>query len=504
MGDAGSSYPLVEPSNFDLIVVGTGIPESIIASAASAAGKKVIQLDPNQFYGHHYASLAIDGLVSFLRSQSRVLSHPINVSDDYSAVPLVNRPLYSELEINSYSSDPPIEDSGKFNLDLVGPRAFLCSDKMIDLILNTGVHNYMEFKSVEASFMSDVTGKLVYVPDSRSAIFKDRTLSLTEKNQLMKFFKLVQGHFSENAEDKISEEDLDSTFLEFLSKVGLSEKLKSFILYAIVQANYDQAATGICRDLIYTKTGIDRLARYHSSIGRFPNANSAMLYPMYGHVELPQAFCRRAAVKGGICGLGMATAAVLMDKDNGLYRGVQLASGQQIFSPQLILPPSLSITSHLSDAAHSREREKAKVARGICIARASIRPDTDNCVVFFPPRSLHPEQITCVRVLQLSSSMAVCPSGMFVSYLSTICDEDEEGKRLLNAAINALFFDDFSNCIGFATMPDEHLQYGELLDVTEKLFRKLYPDDEFVLSTTSDDDPTSGGDASSELDQINE
>lgn len=31
---------------------------------------------------------------------------------------------------------------------------------------------------------------------------------------------------------------------------------------------------------------------------RFPDANGAFLYPMYGHGELSQAFCRRAAVKG--------------------------------------------------------------------------------------------------------------------------------------------------------------------------------------------------------------
>lgn len=37
-----------------------------------------------------------------------------------------------------------------------------------------------------------------------------------------------------------------------------------------------------------------------SSCLRFPNAPGAMLYPMYGQGELPQAFCRRAAVKGCI------------------------------------------------------------------------------------------------------------------------------------------------------------------------------------------------------------
>ena len=33
---------------------------------------------------------------------------------------------------------------------------------------------------------------------------------------------------------------------------------------------------------------------------RFPNALGAFLYPIYGQGELPQAFCRRAAVKGCI------------------------------------------------------------------------------------------------------------------------------------------------------------------------------------------------------------
>ena len=33
---------------------------------------------------------------------------------------------------------------------------------------------------------------------------------------------------------------------------------------------------------------------------RFPNALGAFMYLIYGHGELPQAFCRRAAVEGCI------------------------------------------------------------------------------------------------------------------------------------------------------------------------------------------------------------
>ncbi|KAK4490461.1 hypothetical protein RD792_001138 [Penstemon davidsonii] len=537
--DETASYPPIEPSNFDLIVIGTGLPESILASAASATGKTVLHLDPNPFYGTLYSSLPLNELTSFLRSQSQ----PLTPENDESTQ-LLTLPLYSSIEINSLSSEP-IENSRKFNLDLSGPRVLLCSDSMIDLILKTGINQYMEFKSVDASFVGDAEGNLGSVPDSRSAIFKDRSLSLTEKNQLMKLFKLVQGHIGKESgeDDLISEEDLESPFVEFLNKFGLSQKLKSIILYAIVLADHDQDNLENCKDVINTKSGIDHLALYHSSIGRFPNANGPMIYPIYGQGELPQAFCRRAAVKGCIYVLRMPVAALLMDKDGLTYKGVKLVSGQELFSNQLILAPCFMIPSRLTPAAQvansydvGRRDAKEKVARGICIAKSSVEPEAANCLVFFPPKSLYPEQKTTVRVLQLSGNVAAGPSGMFVTYLSAMCDNAVEGKKLLDAAISALFslpicgnsenngieklsentdskpillwsalyiqeltmFQDSFNSISFTPLPDEHLHYNNLLDATEKLYQKIYPNEEFLTQTNLPEEPVD--DDSSELD----
>ncbi|GFP92587.1 rab proteins geranylgeranyltransferase component a 2 [Phtheirospermum japonicum] len=174
---------------------------------------------------------------------------------------------------------------------------------------------------------------------------------------------------------------------------------------------------------------------------RFPNAYGAVIYPIYGQGELPQAFCRRAAVKGCIYVLRMPTVAVLMDKDGSTYKGVKLGSGQELFSSQLILAPHFTIPSTMAptEQVATSHDSKGKVARGICIAKNSLNPEVANCLVFFPPRSLYPEQITTIRVLQLSGNVAVCPTGMFVTYLSAICDNAVEGKKLLNEAINAMF-----------------------------------------------------------------
>nr|POE57620.1 rab escort protein 1 [Quercus suber] len=221
----------------------------------------------------------------------------------------------------------------------------------------------------------------------------------------MRFFKLVQQHLGggENENERISEQDLESPFVEILTKLRRFQRKHHkvpvelyccwIILYAIAMADYDQDNVELCENVLKTKDGIDRLALYNSSVGRFPNALGAFLYPIYGHGELPQAFCRRAAVKDS-------------PRENRQILGL--------------------------------EDEKWKVARGICITRSSLRPDTSNFLVVYPPRSLYPEQVTSIQALHIGSDLAVCPSGMFVLYFCTLCHDANQGINSLNAAMDSL------------------------------------------------------------------
>ncbi|XP_024036208.1 rab escort protein 1 isoform X2 [Citrus clementina] len=509
-------YPPIEPTAFDLIVIGTGLPESVISAAASASGKSVLHLDPNPFYGSHFSSLSIADLTHFLNSHST----PSSVCPD---------PLYSDVEISNYAPRLLSQHPRNFNLDVSGPRVLFCADHAVDLMLKSGASHYLEFKSIDATFMLDADAKLCSVPDSRAAIFKDKSLGLMEKNQLMRFFKLVQGHLSldESKENnlRISEEDLDSPFADFLTKMKLPSKIKSIVLYAIGMADYDQE---VSEYVLKTRDGINQLALYNSSIGRFQNALGALIYPIYGQGELPQGFCRRAAVKGCLYVLRMPVISLLTDQNSGSYKGVRLASGQDIFSHKLVLDPSFTVPGSLASShqqlqesfqAFSLSDNKGKVARGICITRSSLKPDLSNFLVIFPPRSLFPEQVTSIRVLQLGGNLAVCPLGMFVLYFSALCDEVNQGKKLLHAALSALekllvtgtagnsstaqsedmeeakptllwsalYIQDlslFGSIISTPT-PDGNLNYNDLLDATEKLYWKLYPNEELFPETTS-------------------
>ncbi|GKB75284.1 Rab escort protein 1, partial [Tanacetum coccineum] len=267
----------------------------------------------------------------------------------------------------------------------------------------------------------------------------------------------------------------------------------------------------------------------------FPTALGAFLYPLYGQGELPQAFCRRAAVKGCLYVLRMPVTSVLLNEDNGAYKGVKLVSGQEITSDKLVMDPSITITpspvNPTSEGVSNLFKIgglSGKVARGICITNSSLKPNISSCLVIYPPRSMYPDQATSVRVLQLGSNIAVCPSGMFVVYLSALCNDVLQGKKSLHAAMDRLFSvhtsdtadssstdqTDSSDAKDSAEVkptllwsalyiqdliegsmgpvvttptPDGNLNYNVLVGSTLKLFQKLYPDDEFFPETINTD-----------------
>ncbi|KAF5199016.1 Rab gdp-dissociation inhibitor [Thalictrum thalictroides] len=532
------SFPSIDPINFDLAVVGTGLPESIIAASSSSIGKTVLHLDPNSFYGGHFSSFSLHEFTSFLQSQQQqpneeeVKDSNSSLDTNYTEIELKSQCLYSDIEITSNASSEDLEPSRKFCLDLSGPRVLFCADSVVNLMLKSGANHHVEFKSIDASFIYSEDGNLFTVPDSRSAIFKDRSLGLLEKNQLMRFFKLVQAHFGLNEstldqeKKRISDEDLESPFIEFLTKQMLPAKIKAIILYAIAMIDYDQESPEQCKNLVKTKDGVEKLALYHSSVGRFTNALGALLYPIYGQGELPQAFCRTAAVKGALYVLRMPVRSLLFDKESRHYKGLKLASGQAVFSDQLVMGPSFIVPSPPVLSPHTDLQQEisqgsilrdinGQVARAVCITRGSIKSNISNMLVVFPPRSLLPEQVTAVRVLQLGSNLSVCPTNLFLLYVSALCDDATQGKKSLHAAINALLKCSMSknretsslfpnesevvtptllwsamyiqqltkvleDPISSCPMPDGNLGYTNILESTEKLFQKIYPGEEFM------------------------
>lgn len=67
---------------YEVVVVGTGLVECIVAGAAARVSKKVVHLDPNDFYGEDWASFQLQDLVKYVRS-----SQPVATEGSTAAAP---------------------------------------------------------------------------------------------------------------------------------------------------------------------------------------------------------------------------------------------------------------------------------------------------------------------------------------------------------------------------------------------------------------------------------
>ena len=66
------------PEEFDVIVVGTGLTESLLAAACARAGRRVLHLDSNDHYGSRCSSFGLKQMDAWLRTPA---------DDDHSAAP---------------------------------------------------------------------------------------------------------------------------------------------------------------------------------------------------------------------------------------------------------------------------------------------------------------------------------------------------------------------------------------------------------------------------------
>lgn len=104
------------PSEFDLIVVGTGFAESVIAAAASRVGKSVFHVDENEFYGGFWSSFNFDTFISHLersKNDDKFKSRLINCEDSWFEF------CDEHPEVNGWNKEKMLKETRRFNIDLI-------------------------------------------------------------------------------------------------------------------------------------------------------------------------------------------------------------------------------------------------------------------------------------------------------------------------------------------------------------------------------------------------
>lgn len=110
----------MDKTEYDIVVMGTGITESILSGLLSMEGNKVLNIDKNPFYGDSGASLNISRLWEKFRPKEEVPK---------------------ELGHNR-----------DWNVDLT-PKFVMAFGKLVKMIIKTEVSNYLNWKCVEGIYV---------------------------------------------------------------------------------------------------------------------------------------------------------------------------------------------------------------------------------------------------------------------------------------------------------------------------------------------------------------
>ena len=310
------------PARFDCVVVGTGLTESLLAGACARAGKSVLHLDSNAYYGSRNATFNLQQLCDWLEGGAELDAAPFDAQPARGCTeeargggPRIAVRCSAEAARRvSYvgALTPPAEllaQSHRFNLDLV-PQLLLAAGPMVEVLRSSGVANYIEFKPIAACLCGAAeSAALQRVPCGKADIFQSKEIPLLQKRQLMKFMTAClalqqavdpcvrlppQARASPDAPPAALGE-ADGTFTEFAARAAkLSPDLTDLALYGILQLPRRVAPH---RPGPSAADGIRMVCRHMRSIGVY--GPTAYLTCLYGSSELPQAFCRLCAVWGG-------------------------------------------------------------------------------------------------------------------------------------------------------------------------------------------------------------
>ncbi|XP_022167964.1 rab GDP dissociation inhibitor alpha [Myzus persicae] len=351
---------------YDCIVLGTGLKECILSGMLSVSGKKVLHVDRNKYYGGESASIT----------------------------PL--QELFQKFGVK----EPDEKEHGRgrdWNVDLV-PKFLMANGLLVKLLIHTGVTRYLEFKSVEGSYVYK-GGKIYKVPvDQKEALSSD-LMGIFEKRRFRNFLIFVQD-FQEN--DPKTWKDVDPQRMsayQLYTKFGLDKNTQDFTGHALALYLNDDYINEPAANLIR------RIKLYSDSLARY--GKSPYLYPLYGLGELPQGFARLSAIYGGTYMLNTPVDEIVFEGSSvvGIKSGGVVAKCKQVFC----------------DPSYVKERVKktGQVIRCICLLNHPI-PNTRDALstqIIIPQNQVNRK--SDIYVSLVSNTHQVSAQGWFIAMVSS-------------------------------------------------------------------------------------
>ncbi|KAJ8599176.1 hypothetical protein CTAYLR_010152 [Chrysophaeum taylorii] len=366
---------------YDAIVMGTGLKECIMSGLLSTMGKKVLHVDRNNYYGADSASL--------------------NLSNLYAKFNGGAEPPQQFYEALGHNRD--------FNVDLI-PKCIMACGKLVKMLLHTKVTRYLEFKSLDASYVYR-NGKVYKVPATATEALSSSLLGLFEKRRFRKFLMYVANYEHGNPKTYEGHDLTKETMNELYEKFGLEKATREFVGHAMALRLDDKYLDEPALP------AFEAIKLYCYSLDRY--GKSPYIYPMYGLGGLPEGFSRLCAIHGGTFMLNRSIDEVLFDKDGkawGVRGGNQVAKADIVLGDPSYFP--------------NKRTKVGRVVRSICFLSHPI-PNTNNAEslqIIIPAAQVG--RTHDIYVVMVSNSHQVTAPGKYVAICSTTVETDNPTTEL--------------------------------------------------------------------------
>ncbi|KAK9870755.1 hypothetical protein WA026_009716 [Henosepilachna vigintioctopunctata] len=473
------------PTEFDLIVVGTGLIESIISAAASRIGKQVLHVDVNNYYGGHWASFNLEDFLKLKQADSKsvdiALEGDSNDKDHF--LPIgnsLNQLQHFEIDWNvpdrDNKSDSLIEKNEthdeveeiKVNKDCQQDVLGVTKEENVEVGPQLGekelkekcdteeiqpVKDEIEQKCDEITqeslrkdsrkFVIDLCPKLQFARGdfvellissniARYAEFRSISRVLTWINGNLEVVPCSRSDVFANNKVSVIEKRM---LMKLLTSIEEDEKnpsvtegttFKDFLKSKKLSENilhFVLYALSMSTNETLWLEGIKKTKRFLNSLGRF--GKTPFLFSMYGSGEITQAFCRLSAVFGGVFALNQKLHGLVLK--NNKFESL-LCGKQKILSPHIVMNVGLAPESFLK-----YDKTKLLSRASLITNKSLVNSEKEHMTLLLYPAANN----KLCTVLELGSLTGTCPKNLFLVHITTKGSDDP--KEDLRECIESLF-----------------------------------------------------------------
>lgn len=290
-------------------------------SALSRSDKRVLHLDPNDYYGDLEAALNLEDADAWVARQSG--------GGGGGSKLVANASTWTDPDANDAHGG--LRSARSYSLALA-PQIIHTRSALLSQLVSSRAYRQVEFLAVGSFFVyeqaatGDQKGTLSRIPSSREDVFSTQAIPARSKRSLMKFLKFVIEYDSEE-QRLVWQEHASGTLAQFLEdQFKLDDSLRRYILTLTLTLD----------GKITVRDGLAIIHRHLSSLGWFGPGFCAV-YPKWGGgSEIAQVACRAGAVGGGIYMLDTGMEILPLDDAQPDMMSLKLSNGTTVQASALV------------------------------------------------------------------------------------------------------------------------------------------------------------------------